>query len=331
MSWDTSLDDLLDLLVRNYPDTISARDVAEKSKLSSRFINFSGTLDNVWMSIIREARKSSNGLDELAKVAQKDYPNVDFLNLVRQVEEPALKGPKLREADWKGRKSVDQTLEKVIGKQPTFLPISFLEVGLSKARSVARVVRPSGLGTGFLTTNNILITNNHVIPTPDTAREVRLEFNYQLGSNGLAMPVEEFHLAPEDGFATSPMVGGDDWTAVRLKGDANSSWGALEFADTDVKPDDYVNIIQHPGGLHKQLALYHNVVEYVGGDRVQYLTDTLPGSSGSPVFNSQWQIVALHHSGGMLTEPTSDRKRFFFRNEGILASTVVRGLKSRGF
>jgi hypothetical protein len=30
---------------------------------------------------------------------------------------------------------------------------------------------------------------------------------------------------------------------------------------------------------------------------VHYRTDTAPGSSGSPVFNDQWEIVALHHSG----------------------------------
>jgi V8-like Glu-specific endopeptidase len=35
----------------------------------------------------------------------------------------------------------------------------------------------------------------------------------------------------------------------------------------------------------------------INEDRLQYLTDTLPGSSGSPVFNSKWDIVSLHHSG----------------------------------
>jgi hypothetical protein len=30
---------------------------------------------------------------------------------------------------------------------------------------------------------------------------------------------------------------------------------------------------------------------------IRYETDTQPGSSGSPVFNDQWQLAALHHSG----------------------------------
>ena len=62
---------------------------------------------------------------------------------------------------------------------------------------------------------------------------------------------------------------------MRVKGDPNKEWGALPLVEADVKANDYVNIIQHPGGLPKQIALYHNLVIFVGGDRVQYLTDTL--------------------------------------------------------
>ena len=124
MSWDDSLTDLLDLLVRNYPDPASARDLAEKAGLTTRFITFSGHLDNVWMSILREARKSKTGLQDVARVAQKDYPNIDFPTLVRQIDEGAVRGPKLEEPDWKGPPTVDEGIEKIIGQQPTFLPIS---------------------------------------------------------------------------------------------------------------------------------------------------------------------------------------------------------------
>jgi V8-like Glu-specific endopeptidase len=90
----------------------------------------------------------------------------------------------------------------------------------------------------------------------------------------------------------------------------------------------YVNIIQHPAGQSKVIALYHNVVAYVDDRRVQYLTDTLPGSSGSPVFDSQWRVVALHHSGGWLTEPGS--KKAFFRNEGIHVHCLRAGVMAAG-
>jgi V8-like Glu-specific endopeptidase len=70
------------------------------------------------------------------------------------------------------------------------------------------------------------------------------------------------------------------------------------------------------------------MVAYADDRLVQYLTDTLPGSSGAPVFDSDWHVVALHHSGGWLTEPAS--KRVFFRNEGIHINAVLRGLAANG-
>jgi V8-like Glu-specific endopeptidase len=60
--------------------------------------------------------------------------------------------------------------------------------------------------------------------------------------------------------------------------------------------------------------------------RLQYTTDTLPGSSGSPVFNDAWKVVALHHAGGnLVTNPRGDR---MFANQGILMAKILERLKS---
>jgi len=58
-------------------------------------------------------------------------------------------------------------------------------------------------------------------------------------------------------------------------------------------------IVQHPDGEPLKLALdTEAVIEVLDeGATLRYRTNTLPGSSGSPCFNSQWQWVALHHSG----------------------------------
>jgi V8-like Glu-specific endopeptidase len=327
MAWDQVMDQVLDLFVSLYPTQAAAAGIAQRAQVPARFINFNGTALDIWMSILDQA-SLRNQLQALIDKAAVDYPEIDFPALARRAEQPAPRGPKLDPNDWRGSTVEGETLEKIMGSQPTFLPIRFLEIGLERARAVVRVVCPAGFGSGFLIRDNLLITNNHVISSKEAAQQTRVQFNYQETSAGLAAPVAEFLVAPEDGFATSPAVGGDDWTAVRIKGNPNADWGALELAAATVKAQDFVNIIQHPSGLTKQIAMYHNLVAYADDRLVQYQTDTLPGSSGSPVFNMDWRVVAIHHSGGWLTEPAS--KRVVFRNEGIHINAVLRGLAASG-
>jgi Trypsin-like peptidase domain len=108
---------------------------------------------------------------------------------------------------------------------------------------------------------------------------------------------------------------------VQLSGYPGDDWGFLPLGAALVAVGDRVNIIQHPGGQPKQIAMRDNLVQYVGGGIVQYVTSTLPGSSGSPVLTDSWQVCALHHAGGTLPEPTTSR--LFFRNEGIMVADIL--------
>ena len=159
----------------------------------------------------------------------------------------------------------------------------------------------------------------------EVAASAVAQFNYQQNTEGLSMEPVIFQFDPASVFATSVE---DDWTAIKLFGDVNATWGRLDMEPFDMRPTKYVNIIQHPNGGPKQIALYHNLVAYLDQARVQYLTDTEPGSSGAPVFDSQWRLVALHHSGGWLHEPGHRTK--FYRNEGININRVIDGLKQHG-
>ena len=91
-----------------------------------------------------------------------------------------------------------------------------------------------------------------------------------------------------------------------------------------VRVDDRVYIIQHPSGAPKKIGMIHNVVRSVDDDVVQYLTDTEGGSSGSPVFNEQWGLVALHHQW---VEATINGVKEI-RNQGRRIERVVAGLQT---
>ncbi len=327
MNWSRTLSNLRDVLAGLYPTVQDARRVVEDAGLNPAFIAFNPKAVNNWFNILREAKKHHK-VPEIIQVAYEEYPENEWLALAQQDNLSAIQGPDIREdVPWEGPDDADR-LEKIIGTRSTLLPISFLEMGLLKARSVARIVLADGAtGSGFLTDGNLLITNHHVLPTEGVAKEAVVQFNYQNTIKGLDAPAEEFRLAPQDTFVTSPKEK-DDWTAVCVEGNPNEKWGALKLTRVDPQAQDRVNIVQHPGGGPKQIALYHNVVVFVGHNRLQYLTDTLPGSSGSPVFDSDWRVVALHHSGGWLREPGS--KRSYFRNEGIHINAIIEGLVAEG-
>lgn len=325
LDWNDALSDLIILLAGLYPDRDKARLASRLAQLDPDNIDISGLPKIFWMRIVEEAHRRKK-VQNLIDVAKKDFENIDFRMLEEQLQQSTKSlERKIDDNDWKASGGAPGGFEKIMAAQPTFLPIRFLQTGLLRSRAVARIKAPAGLGTGFLIGNGLLITNNHVLPNPKDAATAKIWFNYEETASNAQSEVAEFDLDPDAGFATSPIERGDDWTAVRVKGDA-SEWSPLELADSTVQVNDYVNIIQHPAGLPKQIALYHNVVVYADDKRVQYLTDTMPGSSGSPVFDSDWRVVAVHHQGGWLTEPGS--RKVFFRNQGIHVRALLNGLRA---
>jgi V8-like Glu-specific endopeptidase len=281
-----------------------------------------------WTFLITEA-DIRRKLPALIDAALARYPDDDYLLAAKRGDLTGVSGPDVEtKVTWQGPADGAQ-LEKIIGKASTLLHVAFLERGMQVARAVVRVAFPEGSGTGFVVKGvqgPIVITNNHVLPDVERARAARIQFNYQLTVDQLDAQVVEtgLNVEGERAFATSTQ---HDWSAVRLV-DLPSNVTPLELAPRTLQKGDPVNIIQHPAGGPKQIALYHNVIVYVDDTLVQYLTDTKPGSSGAPGFDSAWQVISLHHSGGWLAEPGS--KETAWRNEGIHVNTVIRGLTEAG-
>ncbi len=305
--------------------------IAVEAGLNQAFLNQSPRPIIFWHSVVNEAMNQEI-VSDLIEVARRYHPQNSALILAEQnLLQQAIPVPEIPEGTWNGP-TEQGTLEKLLdSSRPTLRPINFLQRGWNVSRSVVRVVlADKSKGTGFLTTNNLLITNNHVIATPEAAKGAVVEFNFEKTTQGNDAQTVSFKLAPDDGFATSIYgQGGDDWTAVRLENNQSlAQWGALPLLKTEPKVGDEVIIIQHPYGDQKQIALSHNTVVFTDGKRLQYLTDTAEGSSGSPVFNTEWQVVGLHHAGGWLHDPGT--KQRVFRNEGIHINLLVDGLTKAG-
>jgi len=190
-------------------------------------------------------------------------------------------------------------LERIIGKND-LMSISYLEIGLRVARTVGRVHIQNadgslaGYGTGFMVSPRLLLTNNHVFENASIAGASRVEFNFQEGPDGKLLSSDFVNFDPTAFFVTDKAL---DFSIVALRSSPKYGWNGLSAAEGKLIVGEYVTIIQHPEGKRKQIALRENQVVDMLDDFAHYRTDTAPGSSGSPVFNDQWEIVALHHSG----------------------------------
>jgi S1-C subfamily serine protease len=192
-------------------------------------------------------------------------------------------------------------IERILGKND-LMSVRYFELGIRVARSVGRIhvrtPKGSGYGTGFLVSPQLVMTNNHVLEDASIAANSKIEFDFQEGADGKLLPSVFVNFDPASFFVTDKAL---DFSLVALKGDlrpiARMGFNGLSDEEGKVIVGEYVSIIQHPSGERKQLALRENQVVDVLDDFLHYKTDTSPGSSGSPVFNDQWEVVALHHSG----------------------------------
>ena len=213
---------------------------------------------------------------------------------------------------------LDTVIEKINGTN-NLRTIAVLDELLQISRSVVHITIPGeGVATGFMIAPDVLMTNNHVFRSAEYAQDAILRFNYRIDISGSMAPTDDY-ATDSAFFHTSEAL---DYSIVRVKGAPGMKWGYIKIPlTTKVEVADDVFIIQHPSGGPKQIALSDNEVAYADDTVVQYLTDTLPGSSGSPVLNDSMRLIAIHHSGGWIPEPSTGSTHF--RNEGIRISAIL--------
>ena len=229
----------------------------------------------------------------------------------------------------------DQVIpERKVGRTNDLLPFYVLERGVTAGEAVCKVAFPDGEdGTGFLVAPDILVTNNHVVPTVERAREARCHFDFQLDPDGLPREITTVGLLPDSLFITSPEL---DYTFVRIQkvhcprvNPIKASRGSF----TNVE-GEFATIIQHPDGRMKEVAYRDNrIVSHNSPLTIRYTTDTEGGSSGSPVFNSDWRLIGLHHAAASISKALRESdptlEDYEFLNEAVKLSAIANDLEQR--
>ncbi|MGH8827479.1 MAG: trypsin-like peptidase domain-containing protein [Jiangellaceae bacterium] len=323
--------ELRDLLANTYYKEAPVVELAQQAGISPATVAWNQPMTLVWHDLLEEARNQ----DKLRTLVQQLAAGptavagrvAELVSAQPVIEAPKSGGPA---RDWAGFDDRD-ALERQIFDEPSLLDVAFLVRGLELAPAVCRLLvrLPTGrfYGTAFRIGADLLLTNHHVLFDQKAgdapATDVEAWFGYENDVLGRQLAHEVVSGRPDT------IVGAKDhdWAVVRVGSPLPANAPVIDLTiPGPVGVDDRVYIIQHPNGGVKKIGMHHNIVRFVDDDVVQYWTDTEAGSSGSPVFDEQWRLVALHHRW---VEDKHDGAQEY-RNQGRRISRVVEGLAAAG-
>jgi len=214
-------------------------------------------------------------------------------------------------------------LERLLGTND-LVDEFYLERALLSAYPVCRIsIRSTteherGCATGVMVSPRLLLTNQHVFGSADEAAPSIAEFNYRFDVAGRPETSYRFRLRPDVYFFNDEAL---DFALVAVEtqsmddGTPLSAFGYHRLIPESGKAlvKEWMTIIEHPGGARRQFAIRENeCIDDQDPDVIWYMSDTAQGSSGSPVFNDSFQIVALHHAG----VPNQDDQGLFILKDG---------------
>ena len=256
-----------------------------------------------------------------------------------------------------GLKSSDQgksILEAFVGSNHTFLDVAVWRGQLSKLEwSMCRVdIDGTGVGTGFLIGPDVVLTNHHVVRRAIAAEisptRVSCLFDFKVAENQvlsagtrcaladgaqwtLGFSPHSRHDLESDPKSGDPAADELDFALLKLSQPAGQlpaggfqngqerGWIKLDARVVDFSTVPGISILQHPNRepLKLSIGMNETIALNTAANRIRYSVPTLPGSSGSPVFDTDWDLVALHHSG----DPDSLKPEY---NEGIPISVIAK-------
>lgn len=232
--------------------------------------------------------------------------------------------------------TIQQTfrLERTFGSEK-FVPLAWYRMGLERCRGVAQIRNRfgQGLGTGFLLRGTdfmpalgdglLLLTNAHVIPTAVAPGDAVIVFEALESVAG-----QQFRVAK---VLWSSPFGELDGTLLQLDRPVAGPEPfpiAQELPKKEGQPKVFV--IGHPLGGGLSISLTDNALLGYNERLLHYRAPTEGGSSGSPVFDDQWRLVALHHGGGLGLPRLDGQPGTYSANEGIHIHRILEAVRAAG-
>ncbi len=232
---------------------------------------------------------------------------------------------------WHGETDEIQ-LQSWLQPEPNYWDVGFLKRAIEQSTSVCRIEIPSRnmMGTGVLITPNKILTNYHVLQYSDednlenNALNTILKFGCLTSDNGLETQGKLFNLDKQKPILCFSKTEELDYILLQVEAKISQA--------TDIKPARWngqklpiekrgLSVLQHPEGDSMKLSISQDGITgvYPNSGLVQYVNKTAVGSSGSPCFDEDWYLVALHHA--------QRAKTFGSIREGILFANIYQEIK----
>ncbi len=218
----------------------------------------------------------------------------------------------------------DVAMQNWLLRPPEFLDVATLLKAVERARSVCRIELPDSSGTGVLIGEDLILTNYHVLarqgtaPAANTANAI-VRFG-AFSNNGFdATDGQKIGLHDTAAVVAFSPTHEHDFLLLRtaLAATRLTDVIPLKVTETNVVARSDLHILQHPDGGVMKLALSTNGVMAIdpANGLIQYITRAAGGSSGSPCFNTNWEMVALHHA--------EKAQAFGAVREGIMLNSIL--------
>ena len=170
-------------------------------------------------------------------------------------------------------------------------PVGRLTVHFAKAKSQRGA--DGGYCTASLISNDLILTNHHCIAGRKKSAKALLTMGY-------IEPRVRFEIAqyPVD---LNPVEASKDldYAILRVAGSPGQIWGTVSLSDRQPIARGSLFLIHYPLG-HPQHATRGRCRAddpALMGDDLMHVCDTLPGSSGAPIFdNNTLEVVGLHYA-----------------------------------
>jgi S1-C subfamily serine protease len=301
----------------------------------------SGAPFDMWSKVLDLAasRQATRQLVTFVRDQNPRSPSAPFLDALLR-DAPTVIGVEPRNPDGSARflSGTDTPTEQetllfhddlsiLVGRLPAYIDTLRKMMEWAPAVCLLRVSAGpwSTMGTGFRIADDLLLTNHHVLfPNGLQATQVVAEFGFETDARDADLPSRRLTCDSASIVADAS----DDWGVIRVTDAMAPEWPRVDLAQA-VAPvlGEGAFILQHPLGTRKRLGFTRNTITEFNDRVVHYLTDTQQGSSGSPVFNAEGKLVALHHAGGTPQEVAG--KLPLIKNEGIRIPRILDALRKQ--